>query len=212
MSQRSRLRASTCEVEHSDGSMVRAIEGDTGGSLDLAAAVRGDMDAFGRFYDENIHAVLKYFHSRTACPDTAADLAAETFAAALGSLHRYRAADGSGRQWLFGIARHQLTRYWRWRRVDSRARERLGVASNISLDDLSYQRIDELVDFAPIRRELQHGLARLSPRLLAAVTLRIDEELPYAEVADRLGCSESAARARVSRALRKVEADLEATT
>ena len=77
------------------------------------------------------------------------------------------------------------------------------------LDNESYQRIDELVDFTPIRRELERGLARLSPRLRAAVQLRIVEEVSYPEAASRLGCSEAAARARVSRALRELRADLE---
>ena len=182
---------------------------DGGGSPDpVALASSGDREAFGRFYDDNAEAVLCFFQARLACPDTAADLTAETFAAALESLERYRTGEGSGRQWLFGIARHQLQRYWRWRRVDSRARKRLGMSVDLMLDDESLHRIDELVDFAPIRRNLNEALDGLSPKLVAAVRLRIGEQLPYPEVASRLRCTESAARARVSRALRRLEAEL----
>jgi len=41
----------------------------------------------------------------------------------------------------------------------------------------------------------------MSPRVAAAVALRIAEDLPYHEVARRLGCSEGAARVRVTRGL-----------
>lgn len=170
----------------------------------LTHALSGDMDAFGEFYDNNVLAVLGFFQARVACPDTAADLTSETFASALESLATYRPEDGSARMWLFGIARHQLSRYWRWRRVDTRSRAKLGMTETVVLDDESYQRIDDLVDFAPTRRRLERGLSRLSQRLLDAVRLRIEDELSYAEIAARLGCTEAAARARVSRALRKL--------
>jgi hypothetical protein len=38
------------------------IRGKTDGSSDLLAdAASGDMEAFGRFYDDNVHAVLRFF-------------------------------------------------------------------------------------------------------------------------------------------------------
>jgi RNA polymerase sigma-70 factor (ECF subfamily) len=175
----------------------------------LTRAAAGDMEAFAQFYDDNAESLLLYFQARTACPDTAADLTAETFAAVLDSLARYRPEAGSGRAWLFGIAHHQLTRYLRWRRIDSQARQRLGMATEILLDEESYRRIEELVDFDRMRHALDEGLSGLSPRLAAAVRLRVGEELPFSEVATRLGCTEAAARARVSRALRQLAADVE---
>ena len=62
------------------------------------------MADFGRFYDLNAESVLRYFYRRTACPETAADLTAETFAAALRSLSTYELGKGPARAWLFGIA------------------------------------------------------------------------------------------------------------
>ena len=77
------------------------------------------------------------------------------------------------------------------------------------LDDESYRRIEELADFASIRRDLHEAFDGLSPRLAAALRLRIGDELSFADVASRLGCSEPAARARVSRALRQLAKNME---
>jgi DNA-directed RNA polymerase specialized sigma24 family protein len=52
-------------------------------------------------------------------------------------------------------------------------------------------------------------LARLSPEQRNALRMRVVEELEYPEVARRLQASEEAARARVSRGLRQLAAELD---
>ncbi|PID80479.1 hypothetical protein CSB20_07315 [bacterium DOLZORAL124_64_63] len=47
---------------------------------------------------------------------------------------------------------------------------------------------------------LQRALDRLSPRQRAALLLRELEDLPFAEIADSLGCSEATARVHHHRA------------
>jgi RNA polymerase sigma factor (sigma-70 family) len=48
------------------------------------------------------------------------------------------------------------------------------------------------------RREVQEALERVSPGAREALILRYYEDLPYAEIAEILGCSAEAARARVA--------------
>jgi RNA polymerase sigma factor (sigma-70 family) len=74
----------------------------------------------------------------------------------------------------------------------------------VPLDEISYERIEELADFAPIRTAIREALDSLSPRVADAVTLRIGLELPYEEVARRLNCSPAAARVRVARGLARL--------
>ena len=126
------------------GSRYGVTVQDDGGKDLVARAREGDMEAFARFYDDNAEALLRFFQSRTACPDTAAARPAGSFASALASLDGYRPGRGPGRAWLVGIARNQLGRYLRWRRVDSRARERLGMSTTTTVDEESYRRIEEL--------------------------------------------------------------------
>lgn len=158
-------------------------------------------EEFGQWYDANAESILGYFYRRTASPDIAADLTAETFATALGSLDRYEHSKGTPRQWLYGIARHQMSRYLRRRRIDTRARERLGMRPVVDLDTESRERIEDLVDLRKTMERLAGAMDGLSSKLARAVTLRVLDELPYSEVARELGISEPAARARVYRGL-----------
>src|SRR5829696_5071873 len=67
-----------------------------------------DPEAFGLLYDRHAATVLAYFQRRTACAESAADLTAETFAAAFCSRRRYRDTGVPAIAWILGIARHLL--------------------------------------------------------------------------------------------------------
>src|SRR4051794_40594867 len=74
----------------------------------LLAATATDPEAFAAFYRRHLRAVLAFFLRRTGRRDLAADLAAETFAAALQAVPRYRPGTGSAKGWLFAIASNKL--------------------------------------------------------------------------------------------------------
>jgi len=165
---------------------------------------RRDPEAFGEFYDLTNLMVLRFFHSRTACPATAADLCAETLAGALEGVRRFDPAKGTGRGWLMGIARNVLYQYLRREEVSRRARDRLCIRfSGHEVIDLD--RIDALVDFRPHVAKLTAALDALPEPTRVAVILRIVEELPYEEIADRLGTTAGNARVRVCRGLDRLE-------
>jgi RNA polymerase sigma-70 factor (ECF subfamily) len=171
---------------------------------DLVRDSSRDPDAFGLLYDRHARDVLGYFVRRTADAQVAADLTAEVFAAAFVARRRFRSmGSGSARGWLFGIARNQLGRYARRERVTERYRRKLGMERMVLSDDGAH-RIEELAELADLRIALRHALASLPRTQLDAVRLRIIDELPYVEVALRLGCSEGAARVRVTRGLSRL--------
>src|SRR3954452_21593710 len=82
---------------------------------------------FCRFYDRDVRTLLGFFQRRTGDPEVAADLTAETFAAALVSRSRYRPSDAGAAAWLFAIAQHKLTDYRRRGRAEDKMRARLGM-------------------------------------------------------------------------------------
>jgi hypothetical protein len=57
---------------------------------DAKLLLLGVPEDFGRFYDRHVRTVLGYFQRRTGNPELAADLAAETFAAALVARRRFK--------------------------------------------------------------------------------------------------------------------------
>ena len=170
---------------------------------ELLLASRDDPAEFVELYRRHAEDLLRYFARRTLDPEAAAELTAETFAEAFASRGNYRDTGANGVAWLYGIARHQLGRFFRTGRIDRAARHRIGIPPReLPLED--YERIEDLVDFAPIRDALIQALAGLPQDQREALQLRVVEGLPYPEVAARLTCAEAAARQRVSRGLRRL--------
>jgi RNA polymerase sigma factor (sigma-70 family) len=167
-----------------------------------------DPDAFGEFYERHFDSILHFLYRRTACVETAADLTAETFAAAFLARKRFRDMGRPARAWLLAIARHKLAHMLRHARAERKAQSRLGVPS-VAVDELSYERIEALVDLGPLKEEVRQAIRELSPAVAEAVYLRVCLELPYPEIAQRLDCSEGAARVRVMRGLSKLSHQLE---
>jgi hypothetical protein len=73
---------------------------------ELLAGSARDPEAFGIFYDRHAERLLTYFARRTWDAQEAADLTAETFAAAFAARRRYRDTGAPAFAWLLGIARH----------------------------------------------------------------------------------------------------------
>ena len=114
-----------------------------------------------------------------------------------------------GAAWLFGIGRNLLSRYFRNGAVEARARRRLGMPER-TVGEGDYERIEELIDLEEVGSEVRAALSDLPEDQREAVTLRVIDGRPYREVAEELGCTETTARARVSRSLRRIAAHLEA--
>ena len=173
----------------------------------LRATRAGEGEAFGEFYRRRRALLLGYLRPRVPDAETAADLLAETFAAALlVTRDAGRALPEQPVAWLLTIARNKLIDSVRRGRVERAARERLALAP-LEIDDQDIARIEELASGA----DVAGSLAELLPAdQHAALSARIFDELDYAEIASNLRCSEAVARKRVSRALRTLRAGLEA--
>jgi RNA polymerase sigma-70 factor (ECF subfamily) len=181
---------------------------------ELAASLersRREPSAFADVYHAEARRLLVFFARRTFDVEVARDLTAETFAQAFEHRRRFRgSSDAEGTAWLYGIARHQLGRYFRRGVVHQKAVERLGIEVPAIPDD-DYQRIVELAGLSDLRHCIATALSGLGPDERQALRLRIVDERSYAEVAATLGVSEQTARARVSRALRRLADAIEMT-
>jgi RNA polymerase sigma factor (sigma-70 family) len=171
----------------------------------ILAALDTAPEAFALFYRRHVAGLLGYFLRRTHDPELAADLCAETFAAALDGAHRFEPARGPAVAWLYGIARRLLHHAQRRGAVEDRARRRLGMAP-IELTDVALERIEQL---AASERALAEALADLPLDQRAAVQARIVEDAAYRDIALATQTSESVIRKRVSRGLAGMRARLE---
>lgn len=151
----------------------------------LLDARDGDRDALERFIaltQADVWRLCRHLGD----PDSADDLAQETYERAIASLHRYR-ADGPGRHWILTIARRTCAdgtrRRSRQRRLDAR------VARQRSVETSTTDRI-----------ELDDLISRLDPDRHEAFVLTQVLGLQYAEAAELIGCPIGTIRSRVARA------------
>src|SRR5579859_2727895 len=126
-------------LRRKEAAVSRSME--TWTDAQLLAATPGDPAAFGAWYRRHEHDVLAFFRYGTRSAELAADLTAETFAAALESIATYRPELGEPRPWLFGIARHVLARSLARGRVENRARAALALPPLV-VDDEAIERIE----------------------------------------------------------------------
>src|SRR5262249_38259644 len=162
----------------------------------------GTADGFEEVYDRHAAQVLAW--SRARVGEHAADLTAEVFARAWLARSRFRPeSDGSALPWLFGIARNVLRESLRKRRIEDAARRRLGMP-RLSQDAT----LDAIHDRPSLSQSERHALASLPERDRELLQLRVIEERPYRDIAERLRCTPQAARHRVSRLLRQLQCTL----
>jgi RNA polymerase sigma factor (sigma-70 family) len=158
-----------------------------------------DPAAFSVLYARHVDAVHGWLRRRIEW--AAADLTAETFARAWLVRSRFHdSRDGSALPWLLGIASNLLADAARHDRIETRARERLGLPVNLADED-GYAEVDQRL--SP-RLALARNFESLPAHERDALDLRIVQELSYDEVGSRLGIRPAAARLRVSRALRRL--------
>jgi RNA polymerase sigma factor (sigma-70 family) len=155
-----------------------------------------DAASFELFYTRHVDPLVGFFMRRTRDPELAADLTAETFAAALASRRRFRPEAGSAAGWLYGIGSKKLADAQRRGYAEMRARKRMGM-ERIELDDDDYARVEALGAEAPALALVE----RLAPEQREAVTAHVLDERGYSEIADELHTSEAVVRKRVSRGL-----------
>jgi len=168
----------------------------------LLLRAREDPEALGELYLRYREQLYRWFRARL--PESAAsELTAELFAQVALGLRRFRdEADGSAAPWLYGIAKNLLRRYYTRGRLEDTARRRLGMP--VRSYELDFEAIEERLAAAGLHVGLRSALESLPGSQRDALELRVVDELPYQEVAAALGCSETAARIRVMRALGKL--------
>jgi RNA polymerase sigma-70 factor (ECF subfamily) len=155
-----------------------------------------ELGSFAAFYRAHVDELLGFFCRRTHDAEMAADLTAETFAAALAGRRRFRPELGSASAWLYGIASKQLASAQRRAAVERRARRRLWM-ERLELLDSDIERINALGESTRARVWVE----RLTPEQRDAITAHVIHGRGYEDIARAAHTSEAVVRKRVSRGL-----------
>jgi RNA polymerase sigma factor (sigma-70 family) len=167
-----------------------------GDIADAELLLRGDADSFAEFYRRHVRPLAGWLVRATGDAEAAADLTAETFAAALVARKRYRPDRASPATWLYGIAAHKLNDWRRRGYAEDRARRRM----RMERIELSEDDVREL-EYLGAEVKAVDLLDDLPREQRSAVRARLVEELPYVQIAGAEGVSEAVIRQRVSRGL-----------
>jgi RNA polymerase sigma-70 factor (ECF subfamily) len=176
----------------------------------LGAWLVGDDEAFGELVARHQPLVLSLVRRYARTPEDARDLAQRTFLKAFESARRAvlgrRGQRGEGgavpfRRWLVRVAlnlsKNHLRDEGRWTQVPRP--ERLAAAGSSAAEAL--ERAEDQV-------RLRRAVLRLPRRQREVVTLRLDAELPFAEIAEALGVTENAAKVSFHLAVKRLRAEL----
>jgi RNA polymerase sigma-70 factor (ECF subfamily) len=162
----------------------------------LERARRGDENAFSRLFARHQGAIYRYA-AHMCGRDASDDVVQETFLALLRQTGRYDASRGTVVAYLFGIARHCVSKRLTARRdaaLDDAFDESIGQERPLPptvLDDLSRAEAIEAVRAA---------VQALPPVFREAVVLCELEEMDYADAAEVMHCPIGTVRSRLHRA------------
>lgn len=159
---------------------------------------------FEQVYRANVAAVTSYFARRTHDPQTAADLTADTFLAAIRSFGRFDPTKGSPRAWIFGIAANTFARHCARSARDREAAALLGGHRQLTGDEAA-EMLDR-IDAERAGRVLLEGLAALSPLDREAVDLVHVAGLTPKEAAAALRVAPGTLRIRLFRVRKRLRA------
>lgn len=171
---------------------------------ELLRRAGAEAAAYREFYGRHSMKLDAWLTRCVGNKDIAAELTAEAFAQAWFGLKNFdpeKGEDGAG--WLYGIGRNLVRQYFRKERIERSARKKLGVLGETTVDEAT-----ERLAFVAIDVELRAAVQSLPAHEREAIKLRVVSELSYREVAAVLECTETAARIRVSRALKRLREKL----
>lgn len=161
----------------------------------VAAAARGDAEAWEALYDDLFPSVWKYVASRLPQdPAAAEDVVQDAFLAIVRALPRYR-EEGRFFGFTLAIVRQRLAAWFR-----ARGRTPEPVPADLARLVSSEELPAEALERVELRTLLRRALLTLSPRHRRALTLKYAKGLRFADLADDLGLSEAAAKSLVMRA------------
>jgi RNA polymerase sigma-70 factor, ECF subfamily len=169
----------------------------------LASAQSGDEAAFAVLWRDGNPALLRYLRAMT--PESAEDVAAETWVQIVRGLGKFRGEEQDWRAWLFTTARRRMLDQARLRR-----RHPTEPLDEVQASDEPRSVDTALLALENLATTRAIALVRRLPRQQAdVILLRVVAGLDTDQVASLVGCSPGAVRVAAHRGLRRLATLLE---
>ena len=167
---------------------------------DVRLAKAGNASVWASWHDEYYPILYRYAYARLGSVHDAEDIASQVFLEAWRGIKGYQERGRPVLAWLFGIARHLISR--------RRRQDRNGTA--VSLDERAELEAGEGVDLDD-RLALYEALRALKVEYREVLILRFLLDLPLKEVSDLIGKTEAATYSLQTRALTALRGVLQGT-
>jgi RNA polymerase sigma factor (sigma-70 family) len=170
-------------------------------------ARQGDRIALSELIEAESPGLRRYLISAVGNLESAEELLQETMVHVVGSIGRLKDA-ACFRGWLYRIASNEIRNLYRDRRKSAIRFSMLseGVEGMTDPDD---PEVGQILQSQEVRGQVASAVAGLKEFHRRVVTLRCFERLSYAQISDRIGCSESSARTGFVRAKRQIRHELQ---
>lgn len=158
---------------------------------------------FERIYRDHYRRIYSFLYKLCRNTETAEDLTQETFYQAYISLGRY-----NGKcelfTWLAAIAKNTFFKYLRTTKNESLTIDLYVTDLEAPLSDEPGYRLQREVEIADVRRAIN----TMPPKYSEVLVLRIYGELPYEEIAAKLGISVNSAKVIFHRAKKHIKEEI----
>ncbi len=161
------------------------------------AVQSGQTEQFTVLYDLYIDKIYRFLFYRVHHKELAEDLTSQTFLQAFDKIHQYDAGKGAFGAWLYRVARNLMIDEIRRKKPTDNIDNHYDLQDDTDIEadvdsQLSAESVQKLLESLPIdAREL--------------LTLRLWDDLSYAEIADLTGKTEGALKMQFSRLIKKLQ-------
>ena len=166
----------------------------------VAACQKGRLENFAPLYDAYVRKIYNYLFYRVRHREMAEDLTSLTFTKALERIRSYDAGKGKFNSWLYQIAKNSLIDHYKNRRPA----EGLETAADLAGKQNVAAEAEARISLEKVQKYLQN----LDEAKREIITLRVWDGLTHREIAEILGISEANSKMTFSRALAKLQKDL----
>lgn len=159
------------------------------------AVLEGRVGAARRFYTQFNKAVKYYVCTRVKSWEDTEEIVQEVFLSAIESMGLY-----SGRSklitWLYGIARHEISDYYRKKRVKTLVMSHVPMLQGI----LGDENWEDKYNLITIREQVKEVMGKILPRYALVLRMKYLEGWSVGEIADKLNESFKATETALFRA------------
>lgn len=164
----------------------------------IAQIQSGNMDQFVILYDRYIDKIYKFIFFRTLHREHAEDLTSQVFIRAMDKISTFKPDKGTFQAWLYQIARNIMIDEFRKQKPTDNIDEHENLPSN--------ENIENEVDKGINAQRLKKLLQQLPDESQELVTMRLWNELSYAEISSITGKTEGSLKMQFSRIIDKLQA------